>query len=102
MNIRNLNNSPQVPFDLDAHILHSEEKFEMVHLLLKPGEKLEEHKNPFDVIFFVNEGSGMLSVEGIVYKLKTNDTVKITSDTNRGWENNSNQNLRLLVIKLLQ
>jgi quercetin dioxygenase-like cupin family protein len=102
MNIRNLTNSPQVPFDLDAFILHSEEKIEIVHLLLKPGEKLNEHKNPFDVIFFVVEGKGTLSVETEEYILKKNDTVKITSDKNRGWVNKSNQNLRMLVIKLLK
>jgi quercetin dioxygenase-like cupin family protein len=101
MNIRNLNNSPQVPFDLDAYILHAEEKIEIVHLLLKPGEKLDEHKNPFDVIFFVAEGTGILSIEGNVLTLKTNDIIKITSDKNRGWQNKSNQNIRLLVIKLL-
>ncbi|MCB2194439.1 MAG: cupin domain-containing protein [Bacteroidetes bacterium] len=101
MNIRNLDNSPQVPFDLDAYILHSEEKIEIVHLLLKPGEKMDEHKNPFDVIFFITEGKGSLSVEGKEHILTTNDTIKITSEKNRGWENNSNQNLRLLVIKLL-
>ena len=102
MNIRNLNNSPQVSFDLDAYILHSEEKIEMVHLLLKPGEKLETHKNPFDVIFFVAEGAGILSVEDEEYILNMNDTIKVTSDKNRGWENKSDQDLRLLVIKLLQ
>lgn len=101
MNIRNLKNSPQVPFDLDAYILHSEVKIELVHLLLKPGEKLDDHKNPFDVIFYVAEGKGTLSVEGEYYNLKTNDTVKIISDKNRGWNNTSSQNLQLLVIKLL-
>ncbi len=101
MKIQNLSNSPKVPFDLEAFILHSEEKIELVHLLLKPGEELEEHKNPFNVIFFVIEGSGILSVEGEEYVLKMNDVTKVTSDKNRGWKNNSNNNLRLLVIKLL-
>ena len=101
MIIRNLENSPEVPFDLDAYILHSQEQIELVHLLLKPGEKLAEHKNPFDVIFFVIEGKGILSVEGEEYYLKANDTTKVTSDKNRGWKNTDNQDLRLLVIKLL-
>ena len=29
-------------------------------LPLKPGEKMEPHKQPFDVVFFVLEGSGIL------------------------------------------
>jgi quercetin dioxygenase-like cupin family protein len=101
MKIQNLNNSPKVQFDLDAYILHSEDKIELVHLLLKPGENLAEHKNPFDVIFFVAEGSGALSIEGEEFKLSTNDVTKVTSDKNRGWKNNSEKDLRLLVIKLL-
>ena len=101
MKIQNLNNSPKVPFDLEGYILHSEKQIELVHLLLKPGENLAEHKNPFDVIFFVAEGNGVLSIEGQEYELQMNDVTKVTSDKNRGWKNNSNQELRLLVIKLL-
>jgi len=55
MRIQNLSNSPNVPFNLDGHILFSEKPVELVHLLLKSGEKLELHKNPFDVIFFLVE-----------------------------------------------
>ena len=101
MNIQNLGNSPKVPFELDGHILHSEKQIELVHLLLKPEESLAEHKNPFDVIFFVTEGSGVLSIEGEEFSLKMNDVTKVTSDQKRGWRNNTNQDLRLLVIKLL-
>lgn len=101
MNIQNLKNSPKVPFDVEAYTLHSEKQIELVHLLLKPGEILGEHKNPFDVIFFVAEGSGILTIEGEVSELKMNDVTKVTSDKNRGWKNNSNHDLRLLVIKLL-
>jgi quercetin dioxygenase-like cupin family protein len=101
MEIQNLSNSPKVPFDLEGYILHSEKQIELVHLLLKSGENLSEHKNPFDVLFFVVEGSGVLSIEGEEFDLKMNDVTKVTSDQNRGWENNTNQDLRLLVIKLL-
>ena len=101
MNIKNTLNTPKVPFDLDGYILHSEKQIELVHLTLKPDEKLAEHKNPFDVIFFVVEGEGILSVEKQQHILKTGDTLKITSEKKRGWKNLSNQELRLLVIKLL-
>lgn len=101
MIIQNLNNSPKVPFDIIGHVLHTEKQLEIVHLLLKPTETLVEHKNPFDVIFFVAEGSGVLTIEGEKFELRKNDLTKITSDKNRGWKNNTNQDLRLLVIKLL-
>lgn len=101
MTIKNLSNSPKVPFDLEGYILHSDKQIELVHLLLKPGENLAEHKNPFDVIFFVTEGSGTLSIESAEYKLTTTDATKVTSDKMRGWKNNTDKDLRLLVIKLL-
>ena len=101
MKIQNLNNSPKVPFDLDGHILHSEKQIELIHLLLKAGENLAEHKNPFDVIFFVIEGSGILTIEGEEYNLKATDVTKVTSEKIRGWKNNTDNDLRLLVIKLL-
>lgn len=101
MKIQNLSNSPKVPFDLEGYILHSEKQIELVHLTLKPGENLAEHKNPFDVIFFVADGSGVLSIEGKESVLSKNDVTKVTSDKNRGWKNNTDQDLRLLIIKLL-
>lgn len=101
MIIKNLTNSSRVPFDLDAFILHSEEKIEIVHLVLKPGEKLEKHTNPFDVIFFVIEGKGVLDVENEKIQLNATDTLKISSEKNRSWENTYTNDLRILVIKLL-
>lgn len=100
MKINKLSNSPKVPFDLDGHILHSENQLELVHLTLQPGESVSEHKNPFDVIFYVVQGSGTLTVENDSYELSANDTTKITSDKNRSWKNTGDQDLRILVIKL--
>ncbi len=101
MTIQNLSNSPKVPFELDAFILHSEKQVEIIHLLLKPGEHLSDHKNPFDVIFFVIEGSGILNINMENFTLKNNDTIKVTKDKNRSWSNTSEKDLRILVIKLL-
>lgn len=101
MRVQNLSNSPKVPFNLDGHILFSEKPVELVHLLLKPGEKLESHKNPFDVVFFVIEGSGLLTINEEKQQLGSSDTIKIKSEHMRGWENNTNADFRLLVIKLI-
>ena len=101
MQIKNIKNSVKVPFNLEAHILHSEKPIELVHLLLKPGEVLADHKNPFDVIFFVIEGSGLLRVDGKQYQLHKNDTLEVNMEKMRGWENNTASDLRLLVIKLI-
>ncbi|MCG8412041.1 MAG: cupin domain-containing protein [Bacteroidales bacterium] len=101
MEIRNLNNSPKVPFNLEAFILHAEQRIEIIHITIKSGESLDKHKNPFDVIFFVISGTGILSIDNEDFKLSQNDTIKITSEKNRGWLNDSNSDLQLLVVKLL-
>lgn len=100
MKVQNLTNSPKVPFDLDAFNLHSDKKIELIHINLKAGEKLQEHKNPQDAVFFIISGNALVTVNGEEQKLKANDTVKITSDQLRAWANNSNNDLRILVIKL--
>jgi len=48
----------------------------------------------------VIEGTGILKINGKKYILKATDTIKVPSDKFRGWENNSNTDLKLLVIKL--
>jgi len=100
MKIKNPQNAVKVPFDLDAYILHSEKNIELVFLTLKPGERLAKHTNPFDVIFFVVEGAGVLSIEEESHKLFPTDTIKVTSEKLRGWENKGSENLKILVIKL--
>ncbi|MDY6801491.1 MAG: cupin domain-containing protein [Bacteroidota bacterium] len=101
MKVQNIQNAPKVPIELEAHILHSEKPVELVHLLLRPGEQLAGHKNPFDVVFFVIEGSGILTINGESKNLKATDTLKVTSEINRGWKNKSDKDLKILVIKLL-
>ena len=101
MKIKNLTNSPKVPFDINGFILHSDKKTELVHISMQAGESLEDHKNPLDAIFFIISGSALLTVDGEKLELKANDTIKITSDQLRGWANNTNNELRILVIKLL-
>lgn len=101
MIIRNTTNSPRVPIDLEAHILHSEKPLEIVHLKLRPGESIGLHKNPFDVIFYVIEGTGTLVIDEATYEMKCGDTIKIDSSRQRSWANKTNADLRLLVIKLI-
>ena len=101
MKIKTLNNSDKVPFNLDAFIMHNEQKLELVYLTLKPNEKLEVHKNPFDVIFYVISGKGELIIEDEKNILEKNNCIKVASKFNRGWTNNTNTSLELLVIKLL-
>jgi quercetin dioxygenase-like cupin family protein len=96
-----LDNAPKVPFDLDGRIMHSSEKLELVHLTIKPGEILHKHKNPVDVVFYVLEGKGILFAEDQKIIMVKDSCVSLKHNIERGWENNSTENLRILVIKQL-
>lgn len=101
MIIKNPHNSDKVPFNLEAWSLIKNEKAELVYLTLKPGEKLDLHKNPFDVIFFVVSGSGILTIESDNLNLNQHDSIFIDQTKDRGWENNTEKDLILLVYKIL-
>jgi quercetin dioxygenase-like cupin family protein len=95
------NDTPRVPFKLDGRKLFTSEMLEIIHLTLQPGESMDAHTQPMDVVFFVLEGTGTLSigVESIV--VGENTTIHVRSGVQRAWNNTGNQPLRILVNKLL-
>ena len=101
MEVKNLFNAQKVPFDLEGWSLIKSDKAELVYLKLKPGEYLEKHKNPFDVIFYILKGEGKLLLENEVKILQANDSIFIGSNLDRGWKNDSNEELNLLVFKIM-
>lgn len=101
MKIINLSNADKVPFKLNGHKMYSGEDIEVIHLDLNPGEVLEMHSNPFDVIFYVLEGKGIFSNEETETLIEKNSCFRINKDILRGWKNNSPDNLKILVIKVL-
>lgn len=100
MNITRLNNAPKVPFDLDGHIMAKHAGTEVIHLHLKPGQRIEKHTNPFDVIFYILEGKAMLETENERILILKDQCVAIRAGVNRGLDNISVNDFRLLVIKL--
>ena len=100
MKITNLENAPKVPFKLDGRVMFTSKDNEIIHLTLKAGEKLDLHTNPFDVVFYTLSGEGVLDVEGERLTMKQNDSVAVTKGILRSWENNSTEDLRILVVKI--
>jgi len=100
MKITRLNQAPKVPFDLDGHILANHANVEIIHLHLKPGERIEKHTNPFDVIFYILEGKAMLESDLERVLVMKDQSIVIEAGVNRGIENISVGDFRLLVIKL--
>ena len=100
--IIDINSAKKVPFDLDGRIMFTSEKTELIHLSLMPGEKLNLHSNPFDVVFYVLEGEGVLTDDEEIIMLSKDQTYDVAAGIMRGWENVSNEVLRLLVVKIFK
>mgnify|MGYP000932160715 FL=1 len=101
MEILNLHKAPKVPFDLNGHILCKHKNLEIVHLTLKPGERIEKHVNPNDVIFYVLEGKALLETVNERILVNKDDVVKVEAGRERGFDNISVSLFKVMVIKFL-
>jgi quercetin dioxygenase-like cupin family protein len=79
----------------------SQENFEIILLTLKKGESIPLHKNPFEVLFFVKSGMGILTVENDEFELSENDLAMVSLTENRSWINHQDKDLELIVMKFL-
>ena len=99
MNILRLNETPKVQYNLDGRILCNLPGVEVVHLSLKPGEKIDKHINPNDVIFFVVEGKAMFETDTEGQLVSKDQVIVVPGGTNRGIDNISVSIFKVLVIK---
>ena len=79
--------------------MFTSEKLGIVHLTLQPGEKVATHTNPFDVVFFVLSGEGILNADDQLITAGTGTCIEVPPGIERGWENNGTKELKILVIK---
>ncbi|MDZ7814844.1 MAG: cupin domain-containing protein [Planctomycetota bacterium] len=88
------------PHGVNVSRLYDTEHAQVVHIHLKPGEQLKRHITPVDAVFYVLEGQGVVEV-GEEKRTVTADTL-IDSPKNipHCWHNESNADLRVLVIKV--
>jgi quercetin dioxygenase-like cupin family protein len=101
MKMTQLNDGELIPINIAAHKLFAAPKAEVIHLRFKPGEVLEKHTNPFDVVFYVLEGTGTLDVDEKTFTAGPDTLIEISAPELRGWTNTGTGDLRVLVIKLL-
>lgn len=100
--VTRLDSASRVPIALDGRIMYSSGRFEVIHLTLQPGEGMELHVMPFEVIFFVREGSGTLMFEEEQVAGTPGDCIRVEPGVKRGWKNTGTLPLRILVMKLLK
>jgi mannose-6-phosphate isomerase-like protein (cupin superfamily) len=100
MIIKTLTTAEKVPFNLDGRKMYAGQKVELIHLCLKSGEVLDKHSNPFDVVFYILEGNGIVETDDQSTSVEPDMSIEIESGVNRGLTNTGNGDLRLLVVKI--
>jgi len=79
--------------------LHENDHVQVIHIRLKPGEKVEPHSTPIDVFFYVLEGTCTVEI-GKERKLVTKDTlIDSPADIPHALYNESATVTRILVVK---
>ena len=74
---------------------------EYVRLELAPGKTIAEHVLEVPVVFYVLHGTGTVLLDGEHLIANQGDMIFVKAGANRGWENASDQELTVLVIKYL-
>lgn len=100
--VTHLETAQRVPIPLDGRIIFSSDRFEAVHLTLKPGEGMELHAMPMEIVFFIREGTGTLRFADEELKAGEGDCIRVEPGVLRGWQNTGTLELKIVVMKLLK
>jgi quercetin dioxygenase-like cupin family protein len=88
------------PHGVDARKLYDHEHGQVVVIRLEPGQELRRHITPVDVAFYVLEGEGVVEVGDEQRTILPHQLVESPKDIPHRWFNRSEQDLRVLVMKL--
>lgn len=87
------------PHGVNAKKLHENDHVQVVHLELKPGDRIIKHPAPIDVFFFVLEGNGIVEIGDEHAEVSEGTLIDSPKNIAHGWHNTSDKNLRILVTK---
>ena len=85
---------------VEARKFYQNELMMMVHLSLKPGDTIAKHAAPLDVCFLVLAGKGIVEIGDEIQEVEANTLVESPANCGHGWRNESDELLRILVIKM--
>jgi quercetin dioxygenase-like cupin family protein len=87
------------PHGVEAKKIHETNYVQAAHICLKSGQKLIKHITPVDVFFYVLEGTGTVEIGDEIKEVSKDTLIVSPSNIPHGWSNNSNFDLRFLVVK---
>lgn len=70
----------------------------LAHGILKPGKVIEAHIDPYEEIYYLLEGEGIMMVGGEKQKVKAGDAIWIPYGSAHSLENDGDQDCLVLVI----
>jgi quercetin dioxygenase-like cupin family protein len=85
---------------VEARKFYQNEQLMMVHLSLKPGDVIAKHAAPLDVKFLVLEGKGIVEIGNESQEVEANTLIESPANCGHGWRNESDELLRIVVIKM--
>jgi quercetin dioxygenase-like cupin family protein len=101
MKSMSLTDAPKVPSGLDAHKMYTSPSLDVIHLHLAPNEQVAVHSNPVDVVFCIIQGTVTMEAGGQTIHLNTFDVIEVLAGVERGLKNDSEEELRVLILKKL-
>jgi len=88
------------PHNVDARRIYDDKNAQAVHLTLNPGESLKRHITPVDVFFYVLEGTGIVEIGDEKKEVGPDTLIESPAKIVHCWYNESNEILRILVVKV--
>lgn len=86
---------------VEVRKMYENEKTQVMHIKLKPGEELKRHITPVDVFFFVLEGEGDVEIGEEVRHVTRDTMIESPAKIPHRLMNHGLSDFRFLVVKLL-
>jgi len=87
------------PRGITARKVFESNSVNIMNLLLKPGEKLDAHKTPVDVFFYVVKGKGKIEIGDETEVVTETDIVISPKDIPHAVYASEGENFEILVVK---
>lgn len=87
------------PHGVQSYQLLDSAEAQIIHLLLKPEEKLRPHITPVDVTFYVLQGNPTILIGEETLTVQTDDLIESPKNIIHCIYNNTDEDVRVLVIK---
>jgi len=82
-----------------ASKLLNKEYAQIIQMNLNPNDKVLDHKTPVDVSFYIIKGTVLMKIGEEEKQVEEGDLIESPKNIVHSFENNSNKNAKVLVIK---